>query len=74
MGKIWEMSYNYRWRRKSTARDPFQYFSTKPNLPRKDSRLNIGPKALRVKIWGGPLIGTLCAYRFTCTKDQSGTH
>jgi hypothetical protein len=44
--------YNYRWRRKSTARDPFQYFSTKPNLPRKDSRLNIGPKALRVRNMG----------------------
>jgi trehalose/maltose hydrolase-like predicted phosphorylase len=74
MGKnLGNVRYNYRWRRKSTARDPFQYFSTKPNLPWKDSRLNIGPKGFTGEKYGGSTYWDTEAYVhpfYMATKDQ----
>jgi maltose phosphorylase len=44
LGSLGHVRYHYCRRCKGTARYSFQYFSVKPNLFRKDSRLNIGPK------------------------------
>jgi maltose phosphorylase len=72
MAKIWEMSdITIDGDVKAQQGIRFNIFQLKPNLPRKDSRLNIGPKVFYGEKYGGSTYTeAYCTTVYMATKDQ----